>query len=206
MTDRYALPALPYSYDALEPWCPAETLQLHHAKHHAAYVRGANESAEIVGDIDPDDSYRLAGVQATFNFNLGGHILHSLFWPNLSPHTTTPAGVLATQITADFGSKKRLNDMLTAVSMGVQGSGWGALVYDTGSQTLRATALHDHQHELVAGTEVLAVIDVWEHAYYLSHRNNRADWVTAVIAHLDWKVIAERFNVAAANSSLNGKT
>ena len=205
MTDRYALPALPYSYDALEPWCPAETLHLHHSKHHAAYVHGANESAEIIADIDPEDSYRLAGAQATFNFNLGGHILHSLFWPILSSQMTSPAGVLATRIKGDFGSQTRLHDMLIAACMGVQGSGWGALVYDTGSQTLRTMALHDHQHQLVAGTEVVAVIDVWEHAYYLTHQNDRAAWVKAVIEHLDWKVIAERFNVAAANSSLNGK-
>lgn len=206
MTNRYTLPALPYSYDALDPWCPAETLHLHHSKHHAAYVHGANESAKTIAEVDPGDSYRLAGAQATFNFNLGGHILHSLFWANLSPDTTSPAGVFATQIKSDFGSTKRLNDMLTAACMGVQGSGWGALVYDTGSRSLRATALRDHQHELVAGTDVIAVIDVWEHAYYLTNQNDRAIWVKEVIEHLDWDIVAERFDIAFANTSLIGST
>lgn len=196
MTDRYTLPILPYAYDALDPWCPAETLHLHHAKHHAAYVHGANESAEQIDEIDPSDSYRLAGVQAAFNFNLGGHVLHSLFWPNLSPHKTSPKGLLADQILADFGSTTRFHDMLTAVSVGVQGSGWGALVYDSTSETLRTTALRDHQHELVAGTEVLALVDVWEHAYYLTNQNDRAAWVQSVIEHLDWEIIAKRFSVA----------
>ena len=193
MTDRYTLPTLPYAYDALDPWCPAETLHLHHAKHHAAYVHGANESAAQIDVIDPSDSYRLAGVQAAFNFNLGGHVLHSLFWPNLSPDKTSPTGLLADQILADFGSVARFHEMLTAVSVGVPGSGWGALVYDTTSGTLRTTALRDHQHELVAGTEVLALVDVWEHAYYLTNHNDRAAWVQSVIEHLDWEIIAARF-------------
>lgn len=196
MTDRYFLPELPYSYDALEPWCPAETLHLHHAKHHAAYVRGANEAAVALDAIDPADSYRLAGVQAALTFNLGGHVLHSLFWQNLSPHSTPPSGALAAQITTDFGSPARLHDLLTAASMGVQGSGWGALMYDSTSGTLRAAVLRVHQHELVAGTTVLAVVDVWEHAYYLTYRNDRAAWVQSVIDHLDWQTVARRFAVA----------
>lgn len=196
MIDQYALPDLPYGYDALEPWCPAETLHLHHAKHHAAYVRGANEAAAALGVIDPSDSYRLAGAQAALTFNLGGHVLHSLFWLNLSPDITSPTGVLAAQINIDFGSTARLHDLLTAVSMGVQGSGWGALMYDSTSGTLRAAALRVHQHELVAGTTVLAVIDVWEHAYYLTYRNDRAAWVQSVIDHLDWRTVAGRFTVA----------
>jgi|GEM_PF-4311204 len=91
---------------------------------------------------------------------LGGHILHSLFWPNLSPRNAMPTGVLADQIIADFGSTSRLHEMLAAVSMGVQGSGWGVLVYDTISGTIRTAALRDHQYELVAGTEVLELVDV----------------------------------------------
>lgn len=197
MTDRYSLPKLKYGYDALEPWCPAETLNLHHTKHHAAYVHGANEAAESLDVIDPADAYRFAGAQTALTFNLGGHVLHSLFWLNLSPQVASPSGTLATRINTDFGSMTRLHDLLTAVSMGVQGSGWGALMYDSVSGTLRTAALHDHQHELVAGTTVLAVIDVWEHAYYLTNRNDRASWVKAVIDHLDWTNIAGRFAVAS---------
>lgn len=201
MTDQYTLPKLPYGYDALEPWCPSETLHLHHAKHHAAYVAGANESSKAIETIDPADAYQLAGAQAALTFNLGGHVLHSLFWPNLSPDKMTPTGGLAKQITTDFGSKTRFHDLLTATSMGVQGAGWGVLIYDTVSRTLRTAALHDHQHDLVAATELLAVIDVWEHAYYLTNHNDRAAWVKSVIDHLDWEVIAERYALASQELS-----
>ena len=201
MTDRYVLPELPYSYNALEPWCPAETLHLHHAKHHAAYVLGANEAAAELDVIDPTDSYRLAGVQAALTFNLGGHFLHSLFWSNLSPDASAPTGVLAGRIDADFGSIERLFDLLTAVSTTVQGSGWGALLYDSDSGTLRASALRDHQYDLIAGTEVLAVVDVWEHAYYLMHKNDRAAWVRSVIDHFDWPNILRRFDMASLGSN-----
>lgn len=201
MTNRYHLPDLPYDYDALEPWCPAETLHLHHAKHHAAYVSGANEATAALAVIDPADHHRLAGVQAALTFNLGGHVLHSLFWPILSPHKTSLDGAFAARIKTDFGSTARLHDLLTAASMGVQGSGWGALMYDSVSGTLRAAALHDHQHELVAGTTVLAVVDVWEHAYYLTNQNNRAAWVKSVIDHFNWPDIAERFTVASSTFS-----
>ncbi|MHB1090797.1 MAG: superoxide dismutase [Ilumatobacteraceae bacterium] len=201
MTDRYTLPDLPYGYDALEPWCPAETLHLHHGKHHAAYVHGANEAAVALDAMDPADTYQLAGAQTALTFNLGGHVLHSLFWLNLSPDIAPPSGVLATQINTDFGSMARLHDLLTAACMGVQGSGWGALMYDSVSGTLRATALRDHQHELVAGTTVLAVVDVWEHAYYLTNQNDRAAWVQSVIDHLDWQTVARRFTVASKKIS-----
>ena len=196
MTDRYSLPDLPYGYDALEPWCPAETLHLHHTKHHAAYVHGANEAVATLDEIDLANTHEFAGAQAALAFNLGGHVLHSLFWLNISPHVAPPSGALSTRINSDFGSTERLCDLLTAVSMGVHGSGLGSLVYDSISGTLRVSAIHDHQHELVAGTAVLAVVDVWEHAYYLTNRNDRAAWVKSVIDHLNWANIADRFDSA----------
>lgn len=193
MSDLYTLPALPYAYEALEPWCAAETLHLHHGKHHAAYVRGANESAAALDEVDTSNAVLLAGLQASFTFNLGGHTLHSLFWPNLSPESLIPSGPLATQIQADFGSTSRLCDVLTATSIGLQGSGWGALVRDNVAGVLRVAAIKDHQQGLVSDTSVLAVVDVWEHAYYLGYKNDRASWVRSVVAHLNWDVIAERF-------------
>jgi len=198
MTDRYTLPELPYKYDALEPWCSAETLHLHHSKHHAAYVAGANKSSKAIETIDPSDSYQLAGAQAALAFNLGGHVLHSLFWLNLSATKTTPPSELETKMLTDFGSEKRFNELLTATCVTVQGSGWGALMYDTVSKTLRIGAIRDHQHELGAETKVLAVVDVWEHAYYQTNQNDRATWVKAAIDHLDWQVIGERYALAAS--------
>ncbi len=172
-------------------------MRLHHSKHHAAYVTGANEASDAIATIDPSNSYELAGAQASLTFNLGGHVLHSLFWPTLSPSKTSPSGELATELIANFGSKTRFHDLLTAVSVGVHGSGWGALMYDTVSRTMRIAELRDHQYELVASTELLAVIDVWEHAYYLTNHNDRATWVQAVIDHFDWAMIAERYALAS---------
>jgi Fe-Mn family superoxide dismutase len=91
MTDRYFLHDLPFAYDALEPWCPAETLELHHGEHHAAYVNSANEATEALDSVDPTDAYTLAGVQTALTFNVAGHVLHSLFWESVSPELTAPA-------------------------------------------------------------------------------------------------------------------
>jgi Fe-Mn family superoxide dismutase len=194
MDDLYTLPDLPYPADALEPWCPAETLDLHHGKHHAAYVVGANEAAAALTGVDPHDSATLAGVQAALTFNLSGHVLHSLLWENLSPIVTRPAGQLSEQIDTDFGSMALLVDRLTAACMGVQGSGWGVLAYDPMSGRLRAGSVHDHQLHHVPNSTLVAVIDVWEHAYYLGFHNERAKWVAAAIEHLDWPNIADRLD------------
>jgi superoxide dismutase, Fe-Mn family len=200
MTDRYFLHDLPFAYDALDPWCPAETLELHHGKHHAAYVAGANAAAEALDTVDPGDAYQLAGVQTALTFNVAGHVLHSLFWESLAPEKCTPTGDLKSQIEADFGSTEHLADLLRAECKGVQGSGWGALLFDPMSKQLQVASLHDHQMGVTPNSSMLAVIDVWEHAYYLKHRNDRASWVKAVVDHLDWSAIGSRF--AVANSAL----
>jgi superoxide dismutase, Fe-Mn family len=197
MTDRYFLHDLPFAYDALEPWCPAETLELHHGKHHAAYVNGANEAAQALDTVDPGDAYRLAGIQTALTFNVAGHALHSLFWESLAPEETTPTGELQRHISTDFGSLDHLEGLLLAECKGVQGSGWAALIFDPMSKGLQVASLHDHQVGLTPNASLLAVIDVWEHAYYLKHRNDRAAWVKAVVDHLDWAAIAARYDVAS---------
>ncbi len=202
MTDRYFLHDLPFAYDALEPWCSAETLELHHGKHHAAYVKGANEAADALDTVDPGDTYQLAGIQAALTFNVAGNALHSLFWESLSPDVDMPKTGLLAQIDTDFGSVDRLQDLLRAECKGVQGSGWGALVFDPTTQRLQVGKLHDHEHSLIPNSALLAVIDVWEHAYYLGYRNDRATWVKAVVEHLDWSAIGERFSIAESARTL----
>jgi superoxide dismutase, Fe-Mn family len=201
MTEPFSLPPLPYAYDALEPWCPAETLELHHDKHHAAYVTGANEAAEVMGDIDPQDTHRLAGAEAAMAFHMGGNVLHSLFWNCLSPTKTTPGEVLLGQINNDFGGIARLQSLFLATCKGVQGSGWGALTFSPVDGRLHVSHIHDHQQQIVAGSTVLAVIDVWEHAYYLKYRNERASWVGAAFEHLNWAFIEEGLATALPTSS-----
>lgn len=197
VNDQYTLPKLAYGYDDLEPWCSAETLHLHHLKHHAAYVAGANEATEELDAIDPNDTARLAGLQAALTFNLSGHVLHSLFWTSVSPRATRPHGPLQKKIASDFGSETRFHELLTATCMGVHGSGWGALSYDSLSGKLRIEGLHDHHHDMVPQSTLLAVVDVWEHAYYLGYHNDRAAWVDATVEHLDWPSIEARFATVA---------
>ena len=192
----YSLPKLPYAYDALEPWCSAETLELHHDKHHGAYVKAANAAVEELATVDPHDSPRLAGLQSGLTFNLAGHVMHSLFWQSLDPVGDAPDTAMKDRLDNDFGSIDRFHDLLSAACIGVHGSGWGVLSADPITGSLRVGAVHDHQSELVAGSTTLAVIDVWEHAYYLTHRNERAKWVAEAVKHLHWATIAERYDAA----------
>jgi superoxide dismutase, Fe-Mn family len=193
MSATYSLPELPYPLDSLEPWCPAETLELHHTKHHAAYVKGANDAAAALETVNPANAPLLAGLRSALTFNLAGHLLHSLFWKSLSPTASAPTGNLAIAVAKDFGSVERLNTLLAATAMGVHGSGWATLRFDPVGQRLEVAAILDHQNDVVPGGELLAVIDVWEHAYYLAHRNDRAAWVKAAVEHLDWAGIGDRF-------------
>jgi superoxide dismutase, Fe-Mn family len=197
VTSRYFLPALPYEVDALEPWCDATTLELHHGTHHQAYVDGANHAAEQLDTIDPDDDFRTAGARAALDFNLGGHVMHSLFWENLSPDRVTPPEPLARRVAEEHGGLEALAERLVGACMGVQGSGWGVLYLDTVGDRIGAGSVHDHHLRLIPDARMLAVVDVWEHAYYLGHRNDRAGWVRSVTEHLDWDAVARRLDRAA---------
>jgi Fe-Mn family superoxide dismutase len=201
MTDRYVLPDLPYALDALEPWCPAETLELHHGKHHATYVKEANEAADRLSEADPDDIACVAGLRAALTFNLSGHVLHSLFWTSLTPAEDQPSPELTERIMMDFGSHERFIALLTSACAKVQGSGWGALSVDRETGELHVGSIHDHQNMHVPTSSLVAVIDVWEHAYYLTYRNDRASWAKAAVGHLDWKTIGERY--ASARSAMS---
>ena len=197
MSQRYQLPDLPFAMDALEPWCPAETLEIHHGKHHATYVKDANFAADLLAEVDPDDAERLAGARSALVFNLAGHTLHSLFWTSICADSSAPSGALETRLAADFGSIERFSALLTSACMKVQGTGWGALSLYVPTGELQVGSLLDHQHNMVPDSVLLAVIDVWEHTYYLKYRNERASWVAAAVDHLDWISIEERYRQAA---------
>lgn len=194
MTELYTLPDLPYSYDALAPWCPAETLKLHHGKHHATYVKEANAAAELLTKVDPSDEAKLGALQATFAFNLSGHLLHSLFWTSVRPESGRPSADFMARIKADFGSLERFTAMFSSACVKVQGSGWGAIIVDPATGVLRVGSILNHANGVVPGSQLLAVVDVWEHAYYLTHKNDRATWVGAAIDHLNWEAIERRCN------------
>lgn len=196
--DSYTLPELPYDYSALEPHYRADNLEVHHSKHHAAYVAGANSTLERLGEARQAENYTgLVGLEKTLAFNVSGHVLHSMFWQNLSPDGGgRPQGELAAAIDEHFGSFEAFRAQLTQASVGVQGSGWGALVYEPLGGRLLVEQIYDHHGNLANGAVPLLVIDVWEHAYYLQYRNLRADFVGAIWNVLNWPDVARRLEAA----------
>jgi Fe-Mn family superoxide dismutase len=191
----YTLPDLPYDYAALEPHYSAEVLQLHHDKHHAAYVEGANDTLEkLEAARAKSDFNAIVGLQKSMAFNVSGHVLHSLFWKNLSPDGGgKPEGELAAAIERFFGDFEAFKAQLAAATTTVQGSGWGALAWEPTGQRLIVEQVYDHQGNVGNGSEPLLVIDAWEHAYYLQYKNVRADYVEAIWEIVHWTDVAERF-------------
>jgi len=193
---HYVLPPLPYSEAALEPLLSAETLRFHHDKHHAAYVAGANAAADKLRRIAEGELAPEAAPAATqeLAFNLGGHILHSLYWGNLSPEPQgVPGGELADAINRSYGSYEGFLRIFASVTNAVQGSGWGVLGMDLASRRLLTFGICRHQDAFAPGFRPLLVCDVWEHAYYLTWRNNRKGYVEAMMERVNWKAVENRY-------------
>lgn len=200
--DRYELPPLPYRDSALEPLICAETLYLHHARHHAAYVAGANAALDTLRLINEGELSPAQAPAATRNlaFNLGGHILHTLYWENLAPEPLTgPGEALAEALEQSFGSYLAFERLFCAVAAGVQGSGWAVLGVDPVSRRLLVTGIQNHQDVLVPGFVPLLVCDVWEHAYYLSWSNDRKGYVAAFMKQVNWEKVDERYERSCRN-------
>jgi Fe-Mn family superoxide dismutase len=191
----YTLPDLPYDFGALEPHYSAEVLELHHGKHHAAYVKGANDTIEklqVARQLEDFDA--IVGLEKSLAFNVSGHVLHSLFWRNLSPDGGgRPDGELAAAIDEGFGGFEALQKHMAATTTSVQGSGWGALAWEPMGQRLIVEQVYDHQGNLGNGSGPIFVIDAWEHAFYLQYRNLKADYVDAIWNIVDWADVAARF-------------
>ncbi len=203
MSLPYTLPELPYDPAALEPWYSAETVALHHDKHHAAYVKGANDTlAALAHAREQGDFAALPMLQKSFAFHLSGHVLHSIFWTNMSPDGGgEPEGELAAAVDEHFGGFAPFRAQLTAATVNVQGSAWGALSWEPSGQRLVVEQIYDHQNQIGLSTVPLLVIDSWEHAYYLQYRNVKADWVDAFWHVVDWSDVAARFERALATPS-----
>jgi len=195
---EYTLPQLDYDYSALEPSISGTIMELHHSKHHQAYVTGAN--AALAQLKEARDSGSLANVnklQKDLAFNLGGHVNHSIFWTNLSPNGgDKPVGELSAAIDDYFGSFEKFQAHFTAAALGVQGSGWAVLAWDSIGQQLIIQQFFDQQSNFAAGIVPVLMLDVWEHAYYLDYRNVRADYVKAFWNIANWANVQERFAVA----------
>jgi Fe-Mn family superoxide dismutase len=193
--NKYVLPDLPYEYGALEPHISGEIMQLHHDKHHRTYVNGANQAlAELHEAQQKNDFAKIATLERTLAFNVSGHILHSIFWQNLSPDGGgKPQGGLANQIERDFGSFPTFKNQMIRAASTIMGSGWAALAWDPVSHSLITIQIHDHQSETAQGSIPLLVLDAWEHAYYLQYRSEKAKFFEAVWNLWNWEDVATRY-------------
>ena len=194
MDNRYTLPDLPYDYAALEPHYSARLLELHHDKHHAAYVAGANTTLEKLAEARQKcDFAAINQLQKNLAFHLSGHVLHSLFWRNMSRHGGgEPDRELLDAIKESFGSVANLKGQLNEAALNVQGSGWGTLAWEPLAKRLVTEQVYDHQGNIGNGTVPLLVLDMWEHAYYLQYENVKGDWVKAFWKIVNWEDVRQR--------------
>jgi Fe-Mn family superoxide dismutase len=195
---RYELPPLPYEYDALEPVIDAEIMRLHHDEHHQGYVDGANKALNTLEQMRKNSEFSdIKSVKRDLSFNLSGHVLHTVFWENMSPDGGgTPDGNLAEAIEKYFGSFQNFKAEFTAAANNVEDSGWGLLIYDHLADMPLVTQAEDHNDLAVQGATPLLVLDVWEHAYYLQYKNNRGEYVNNWWNEVDWDDVAQRYEAA----------
>jgi superoxide dismutase, Fe-Mn family len=197
----YALPPLPYAYDALEPHIDKETMTLHHDKHHKAYVDGLNKTLKELaalrdagGEINVS---ALTGLQEDLTFNGSGHILHSIFWATMAPNAGgEPGAGLAQALSSSFGSVEKFRAQFSRAAAGVKGSGWAMLAYEPVADSLLVLQVKQHDLQTVFGVTPLLPLDVWEHAYYLKYHNVRADYVKAWWDVVNWPAVEAAYGSA----------
>lgn len=192
----YTLSKLPYAYTDLEPFISSEQLITHHQKHHASYVDGANKVFEKLenfkeGRIDLD----MKAISKELSFYMGGHKLHSLFWNNMVPVNAKeiPSEILKT-IEKEFGSFERFKKEFTQAAISIEGSGWMALVYDKNTNRLLLMQIEKHNLNIYPDFDILLVLDLWEHAYYIDYKNERNKFIEAFFNIINWEEVTKRFN------------
>lgn len=200
----YTLPELPYDYAALEPHISGRIMELHHDKHHAAYVAGANGAlAALEAARDAGDHAAINLHEKNLAFHLGGHTNHTIFWQNMTPDGQgRPDGELAAAIDEYFGSFETFQAQFAAAALGLQGSGWGVLAWDSLGKRLVTFQLTDQQGNIPVATVPLLMLDMWEHAFYLDYVNVKGDYVKAWWNVVNWADVAARFDRARTFSGL----
>ncbi|MCL5411343.1 MAG: superoxide dismutase [Patescibacteria group bacterium] len=193
----YSLPPLPYSYDALEPYISEEQLGLHHDKHHQSYVTKANTVLEILDKARKEGAeLNLSALAKEFSFNIGGHVLHSLFWSNLASANQggggEPSGTLGDLLKDEFGSFERFKNEFTKVAVSAEGSGWAALSFCRLTRRPIIMQIEKHNVNVFPDFRIIMVLDVWEHAYYLDYKNERAKFVEAFWSLVNWGEVNKR--------------
>ena len=196
----HSLPPLPYAFNALEPHIDARTMEIHHGKHHQAYVTNLNAALDKHPELhEKSIEDLLKGIasvpddirQAVIN-NGGGHVNHTMFWEIMAPNAGgAPTGAIADAITSSFGGFDKLKEEFKKAAIGRFGSGWAWVIDNGGKLVVESTANQDSP--LMAGKKVVLGIDVWEHAYYLNYQNRRPDYVAAWWNVVNWDVVAEKY-------------
>ena len=193
---EHKLPDLPYAYDALAPYIDAQTMTLHHDKHHAAYVKGLNEAeAALVKARAANDFTAVQALSRKAAFHGAGHALHSLFWTIMAPAGKggggEPSGALADQIQRDFGGFEAFRAHFSAAANTVEGSGWAILAYRPDDDRLIVLQAENHQKLSPWDAPPILCLDVWEHAYYLTYQNRRTEYVTAWWQVVNWPQVGK---------------
>ncbi|MBK7405070.1 MAG: superoxide dismutase [Phycisphaerales bacterium] len=200
---EYTLPPLPYDYAALEPHIDAQTMQIHHDKHHAGYVKGLNNAlAKLAEARQAGDAGLIAHWSKQLSFHGSGHVNHTLFWLGMAPSGKggggEPSGSLRAAIDRDFGSFDKFSWQFREAAKSVEGSGWGWLVFEPLGRRLAVIQGENQQKLMLTGAAPLLGLDVWEHAYYLKYQNRRAEYVDAFMNVVNWGFVQSRFAEVSA--------
>lgn len=198
MTKKYELPPLPYSYNALEPVIIEEIMKLHHQKHHQAYVNGANSALErLEKNRRGENPENIRGILRDLSFNLSGHKLHTVFWSNMATPGRgggKPGGRIADQIEKDFGGFENFVKQFSDAAKNVEAVGWAILTYDQEIDALVIYQVEKQNFMHPPSMPLLLTLDVWEHAYYLQYKNDRASYVDNWWKVVNWDDVEKRFS------------
>lgn len=192
----YALPDLPYAYDALAPYMSKDLVTLHHDKHHAAYVNGANAILQRLDKAKADAAdFDTKATYKEMSFHIGGHLLHYIFWENLAPAGKggggAPTGALAELLNREYGSFERFKKIFSQAAVSVEGSGWATLTFCQLTNRPIIMQVEKHNVNIYPMFRILMALDVWEHAYYLDYKNDRAKFVEAYWNIVNWGAVSK---------------
>jgi Fe-Mn family superoxide dismutase len=199
--NAYVLPKLPYDYNGLEPYISEQQLTIHHDKHHLTYVNAANAAFKKLEEARKNKAeIDVKAMLKELSFNIGGHQLHSIFWPTMAPAGKggggEPTGKLAEAINDTFGSFAQFKAEFSKAAATTEGSGWAALAIDVKTKQLAIMQIEKHNVNVYTGFYIVMVLDVWEHAYYLDYKNERPKFVEAFWNIMNWERINKRFEEA----------